>query len=82
MNKKEFTEILEIAQDSRIDLTDVDETILHGCALPDFQYPVFTTRKQVAKLVRWDCMLFNGEIGSEELNQIGIIGKRKFIIVG
>lgn len=82
MNKKEFSEILEIVQDSRIDLTDVDEMILHGCALPDFQYPVYVTRKQVAKLIRWDCIQFNGQFDSEELNNIGIIGKRKFIIVG
>ena len=82
MNKKEFTEILEIVQDKRIDLTDVDETILHGCALPDYQFPVFVTRKQVAKLIRWDCLQFNGEFDAEELNNIGIIGKRKFRIVG
>ena len=82
MNKKEFSEIMEIVQNKEIDLSNIDELILHGCALPDYQYPVYVTRKQVAKLIRWDCLLFNGEVGSEALNNIGIIGKRKFIIVG
>lgn len=82
MNKKEFTEIMEIVTNQEIDLSDVDELILHGCALPDYQYPVYVTRKQVAKLIRWDCLQFNGEFDAEELNNIGIIGKRKFRIVG
>lgn len=82
MNKKEFSEILEIVQNKEIDLSEIDELILHGCALPEFKYPVYVTRKQVAKLIRWDCLMWNGEFNSEELNQIGIIGKRKFRIVG
>ena len=82
MNKKEFSEALEIAQNRDVDLTDVDTIVLHGCALPDFQYPVYVTVKQVAALIRWDCLLLNGEIDSRELNDIGIIGKKKFRIVG
>ena len=82
MNKKEFSEILEIVQDERINLSDVDEMILHGYALPEFQYPVYVTRKQVAKVIRWDCMQFNREYDADALNNIGILGKKRFIIVG
>ncbi len=82
MNKKEFSEAYEIAKNQNISLVNEDTNSLIGCALPDFQYPVYVTVKQVASLIRWDCFLLNGNVDAVELNDIGIIARKKFRIVG
>jgi len=78
MTKTQFGEAVRIAQADRIDLSGVDDSLLHGCGLPDFK-PVYCTVEQVAKLVRWNCMQLNGELDAEELNNVAHIARRKFL---
>ena len=51
MNAADFKKVFALA-DSDTDLSNVDDTILDGCALPDFQ-PVVATVECCAKAMRW-----------------------------
>jgi hypothetical protein len=50
VNKAEFNQVFALA-DSDTDLSNIDDTILDGCALRDFQ-PVTTTVEVCAKAMR------------------------------
>ena len=52
-----------------------------GFALSDFE-PVTCTIRDLAALVRYQCMQLNGELDTTALNEIAECGKRKFTIVG
>lgn len=80
MTLAQFQKAFAIANDTSIDLSTVDDTILFGCGLPRFE-PVHTTLEAVAKLIRWQAMQFNGEWNSEALNEVTTIGRRKFMIL-
>jgi hypothetical protein len=83
MTKTEFSEAVKIATSSR-DLSNVDDSILIGCGLPDFNYPVYVTVEMVAKLVRWQCCgIFSNStiVDSQELDNMAHIARRKFQIV-
>lgn len=81
MLKSEFNKAFAMAKDRSIELLHVDNKILHGCALPDFEYPVHCTTEQLAALIRWDCQGFDSGWDSEQLDQIAKIGKKKFILL-
>ena len=79
MTKQQFSQAWTLAQSPQ-DL-NVDEDVLFGCGLPDFQ-PAYCTIEQVAKLLRWQCFyIFGGGFDAEELNNMGKIARRKFLIV-
>ena len=59
---------LKVAQDSSVDLSGVDDSILFGCGLPDFQ-PVAVSVKVVAKLLRYQCQCFDGSWDWREYNE-------------
>lgn len=80
MTLKQQQAAFQIANNFDIDLTDVNDDILFGCGLSDFK-PVYVTLKQVAKLMRWQALQLNGEWDSRELNEVNLIGKRKFLIL-
>ncbi len=54
--------------------------IFSGFGLPDFKQVAVTTR-QVASLIRWQALAFDGSIDAEALNEIAHAGRRKFQIV-
>jgi len=81
MTKNEFNRAFEIAQNNNISLLDIDNSILYGCALPEFKYPVHCTIIQLAALIRWQCQYLFGGWDSEELDSIAYIAKKKFILV-
>ena len=80
MTKNEFSAAVKLAK-SNADLSNIDDSHLHGCALSDFQ-PVHTSLQAVAKLVRYQCAMFNGGWDESECNALALIAKRKFLIVG
>ncbi len=79
MNKAEFKRVFALAK-SDADLSDVDDSPLHGCALPEFQ-PVATTVEMVAKLVRWQGQDLFGGWDMEAVNEVHEIGRRRFLII-
>jgi hypothetical protein len=82
MTKTEFGLAVKIAQSDR-DLSNVDDSILYGCGLPDYK-PVYVTIEMVAKLIQWQCcgiFCCHTIVDSEELNNLAYIARRKFLIV-
>ena len=80
MTLAQFQKAFAIANDASIDLSNVDDSILFGCGLLQFE-PVYTTLEAVAKLIRWQAMQFNGEWNAEALNEVTTIGRKKFMIL-
>lgn len=79
MNKAEFKRAYEIATSER-DLQDVDDSMLFGFGLPDFQ-PVVATIEAAAKTIRWQSVQLNGGIDQEALNECQNHFRRKVMIV-
>lgn len=83
MTKSEFKQAVELAKlGSNGYGKNVDDSILFGCGLSDFNYPVYVTIKQVAKFINWQAMQFNGEFDAIELDNCAHIAKKKFQIIG
>lgn len=81
MTRDEFKQATEMALDRKQDLTNVDDSIFWGFGLPEFE-PVNVTVRQVAKLIRWQAVMFNGELDASAYNEVAEIGRRKFSICG
>jgi hypothetical protein len=79
VTKKDVQLAMSIAIDSNIDLSGVDDSIFNGFGLPGFN-PVSVTLRQVAKLIRWQAIMFNGEFDAYMYNEIVSIGRKKFIV--
>jgi hypothetical protein len=80
MTKSEIAKAFEIAKSGK-DLSDVDDSPLFGCALPEFD-KVHCTLEQVAKLIRWQCQFMFGGWDMTEFDNCAHIAKKKFIIIG
>jgi len=81
MTLSQFQAAFAIAKDSDRDLSNVDDSILFGCGLSSFK-PVHTTLEAVAKLIRWQAYQFNGEWDAEALNEVAVLGRKNFLILG
>lgn len=82
MTKPEFCKAFEIAN-SDIELNETNASIVpfDGFGLTSFE-PVWVTLKQVARLIRWQCWMWDGGVDHEALNEIGKYGRKRFLIVG
>jgi hypothetical protein len=80
MTLVQFRKAFAIADDQSIDLSNVDDSILYGCGLPEFK-PVYTTLEAVAKLIRWQALQFNGQWDAQELDEVATIGRKKFMVL-
>jgi hypothetical protein len=80
MTLTQFQKACAAAKNPNLDLSATDDTMLFGYGLPSFRQ-THTTLAAVAKILRWDALQFNGEWDAEALNQIGEIGRKKFLIV-
>lgn len=78
MNTLEFRAAVQIAE-SRMDLSQHDDGILYGCAMPDFE-PVACSLQVVARFLRWQAMMLNAHWDYEALNECRNILRRKAII--
>lgn len=81
MTLTQFQCAFAIAKDFNRDLSNVDDSILFGCGLRSFE-PVHTTLEAVAKLIRWQALQFNGEWDAEALNEVAMIGRKNFLVLG
>lgn len=88
MTNAQLTAALAIAQDNGVRFIDAtgkhleDISIFDGFGLPDFKGVVCTLR-QVAFLIRWQCVDILGRgMDSVALNEIANVGRWKFNIVG
>lgn len=79
MNKAEFREALEIARSER-DLSDVNISLFDGFGMPDFKQVCCSTT-DVAKLIRYQALNFDGSMDYDALADIKRIGRRKFSII-
>ncbi len=82
MTKAEFKQAVEIAKLGSKGYGDADDSILFGCGLSDFKYPVYVTLNQVARHINWQAMQMNGEWDAQELDNCAQIARRKFQIIG
>lgn len=78
MKLKEFQEAVALAKSDQ-EIND-DDNHLHGCALPGFT-PVVTSLRAVARLLRWQAQMLNGEWDHEELNKMWKIARYRFLVV-
>jgi len=80
MTLAQFQVAVKTAQNSTLDLSATDDSMLFGYGLSDFK-PVHTTLSAVAKVIRWQALQFNGQWDMTELNELAKLARRKFIIV-
>lgn len=81
MTKAEFARAFTLASDRSVSLADVNDSHLHGCAMPGFE-PVTTTLAPVAKMIRWQCSMFNGQWDHAELDELRKIARYRFDLIG
>lgn len=79
MNKAEFQRAYALAV-SDTDLSGADDSLLDGFGLPDFE-PVAVTVEAAARTIRWQCVMLNGQIDAEALNDCRTAFRRKVQIV-
>ena len=80
MTKAELSQAVAIAK-SNADLAGVDTSHMVGYGLNSFE-PVHVTLDMVASMIRYQCIMFNGDIDGNELNELADAGRRKFIVIG
>lgn len=78
MTKLQFDQCTQMAQKGITNHSNLD--IFHGFALKSFKQ-IVCTYKDMAALIQWQTIQLNGNIDTENLNQI-FQNRRKFIIVG
>lgn len=78
MTMQQFASAISLAA-SKENIED-DISIFDGFGLPDFK-PVVCSVRQVARLIRWQCLQFNGKFDWAELNFMQRIAQYKFAIV-
>lgn len=80
MTKTEFANAYSLAKsDIKLHYNNLD--LFAGYGLSGFE-TVYVTIKDVASLIRWQALQFNGQFNSEELHNIALAGKKGFIIIG
>jgi len=79
MTNAEFKNAAEIAK-SNADLSGIDTEILFGYGLLEFG-SVAATVETVAAVIRWDCLMLNGEFDSLALDNLHRIFRRKVTVI-
>jgi hypothetical protein len=79
MTNAQFTNAIEIAK-GNADLSRIDTQILFGYGLRNFA-PVAATLETVAAVIRWECVMLNGEFDSIALDNLHQIFRRKVTVV-
>lgn len=79
MTTKQFNQALSLAT-SKENLRDASIGVFDGFGLPDFQV-VYVTLRQVARLIRWQALQFNGELDQAALREVKFFSKKRFSII-
>lgn len=80
MTKNQLDRAMTLARNYEVNLLNVDLSTLEGYGLPNFQ-PVTVTVEMVAAMIRWQCIMFNGEIVAEELDLLVRVFRHKVTIL-
>lgn len=82
MTTKEFKEAANIALNQLdVELAKEDTSQFMGFGLADFK-PIFCTIRQLAAIIRWQCLFINGSgHDAEALQEIAVLGKRRFQVI-
>ncbi len=80
MTRDEFRRAFELAG-SETDLSKFDLSQFDGFGLPVFQ-PATVTVGQVARLLRWQALRFDGSWDMEAAHEVLECGRRRFVVVG
>ena len=80
MTKEQLSAAMRIVEKTNESLLDVDISIFLGYGLPDFK-AIYCTIRQLAALIRWDCLLFNGEVNGQALDELCKIARIKFSVL-
>lgn len=80
MTKAEMTKAVELAKTRKVSVP-TDLTVFDGFGFRDYK-PVYVTLDAVAALVNWQALQFNGTYDPEAINEIAIVGRKKFQIIG
>ena len=81
MTTLQVNKAMQIAQDMTVSLESIDDSPLIGCGTSGF-LPVYVTLTAVAKFLRWQTIMFNGEVDMQELNNLRWILKHRIQVVG
>lgn len=79
MHKRQLEAAVAIAR-SAADLLGEDIDVFHGYGLHGFK-PVTCTLRQVAALIRWQCVYLNGNLDGAALDELADLGKTRFIVL-
>lgn len=77
MTKKEFSKAIELAKTHTYVSANI--SLFDGFGWPDFK-PVACTLNDLAGLIAWQCLCFNGSTCTEALNEIWAC-RKKFIVI-
>lgn len=79
MTLRQFSKAQQLARTPQNEFNHQRLARFDGFGLSSFQ-PVAVTLADVAELIRWQCLQFNGELNSDALSEIQIAGRHKFVI--
>ena len=80
MTRDQFCKAFELAG-TETDLSKFDLSQFDGFGLPGFQ-PMTVTVGQVARLLRWQALRFDGSWDMEAAQEVLDCGRRRFVVVG
>lgn len=80
VTKAEFSAAYDIAKSDR-DLSGVDDSVLYGCASREFP-PVMCNLETLARMIRWQCQMLNGQWDCEALTELHKMCRTKVTIIG
>ena len=82
MTKKELSQAYALAiSDTVISPEEASIDVFDGFGLKDFD-KVYVTIKQIARLIRWQAICFDGSIDSDAMQEIGYCGRKSFLVIG
>lgn len=81
VKKDEFKQAMKLATTYEVGLMAEDIAVFDGYGLKDFPQ-VYVTIRQVAALIRWQAVRFDGTLDSQEISDLGWVARRKFVVIG
>jgi hypothetical protein len=80
MTTKQLEAALSMAVNDQRSMIDEDIMQFDGFGLKNFE-PVTCTLRQLAALVRWQCVRYNGTVDSDALQEVAESGRRAFTVL-
>lgn len=78
MTKQQWDAAVQLVRTGK-DFSNIDDSPLHGCALPNFA-PVTITLECAAKFIQWHCLQINGTFDQEALTELREISRKRWLI--